>query len=68
MAEQFLKRPQVRAAGQQMGREAVAKRVRSQRIGQPQTAPRRRTARRTKSGLSGPPRAPTNNGASPLSG
>ena len=66
MAEQFLKRPQVRSARQQMRREAVPQARAASAC--PASPSRRRAAateRRTRSGLSGPPRAPTNNGASP---
>ena len=40
VAEQFLERAQVGAARQQMGREAVAKRVRRQAVGQAEPRPR----------------------------
>ena len=69
MAEQFLERAKIRAPRQQMRREAVAQRMRRQAVGQAEPrAARRRTARRTRSALSGPPLAPTNSGASPASG
>ena len=45
MAEQFLERAQVRAAGEQMRREAVAQRVRRDAVGQPERDPRRRAPR-----------------------
>ena len=65
MAEQFLQRPQIGAAPEQMGGEAVAQRVRRGPLGQAERTPRACwTARRMISPRSGPPRAPRNSGAS----
>ena len=42
MAEQFLKRAQIRSSSKKMGRETVTQRVRRQRIGQAEASPHRR--------------------------
>ena len=68
VTQQLLERSQIGAARQQMGRKAVSEGVRVRLSGRPSRLRAPRTARRTRSGLRGPPLAPTNSGVSPESG